>query len=71
MPKYNMARQFQVKVYNYYEELPSIVTSVDSIRKICSTKQDMSICEGNIDESFIDIIKSKGGSIEKNGAVTA
>ena len=71
--------QWNAKVYGktvpseslYYEELPSIVISADSIRKICSTMQDMSICEGNIDESFIDIIKSKGGSIEKNGAVTA
>ena len=31
----------------YYEELSSIVISADSIRKICSTMQDMSICEGN------------------------
>ena len=49
--------RWEVRVYGnlvpvenqLYHELPSLVTSVDSLNTICNCIQEMNVCEGNGD----------------------
>ena len=54
-----------------YDELPTLIISVDSIVSICNLVQQMHVCEGNMDSAFISVVKSKGEKVTKNGVITA
>ena len=54
-----------------YTEHPTLVTSVETLNKLCSSVECMKICSGNDDECFVSIVKDRGGVIMKNEAMTA
>lgn len=54
-----------------YEEFSTQVASVESIILICSVVEGMCVCEGNSDDEFISMIKSKGCVIRKDDVITA
>lgn len=54
-----------------FDDFPCIMTSSDVIILICKSIENMYICEGNSDDLFIDVLKSKGGVIKKDGVISA
>ena len=54
-----------------YEEYPTDITSVETLTKICTSVEGMKVCTGNEDDSFVNILRDKGGAIKRDETVTA
>lgn len=57
--------------HQLFKELPTTVGTFDTICKACTRLQEMTMCEGNKDDAFVNLVRIRGGVIKKNDIVSA
>ena len=52
-------------------KFPTYIESGEEIQIICTNLQKTTVCEGNCEPDFIDLLESRGGVIENHKSITA